>query len=110
MTWTQALTAAEPVLEFDDIVLEVECLRVRRAGELVHLGPIEFVMLASLIEAPGQVWTREKLVDRVWGRGAQIDKRTVDVHVARLRKALYQTSRHYPIRTVRGVGYALGAG
>lgn len=110
MTWTQALIATEPVLEFDDIVLEVEYLRVRRAGELVHLGPIEFVMLAFLIEAPGRVWTRERLLDRVWGRGAQIDKRTVDVHVARLRKALCQTNRHYPIRTVRGVGYSLGAG
>lgn len=110
MSWTQALIAAEPVLEFNDIVLEIECLRVWRAGELVHLGPIEFVMLVALIEAPGHIWTRAKLVERVWGRGAQVDKRTVDVHVARLRKALRQTNRQYPIRTVRGVGYTAGSG
>lgn len=108
MVWTQALIATEQVLKFDDIELEIECLRVRRAGELVHLGPIEFVMLALLIEAPGKVWARPQLVERVWGPDAKVDKRAVDVRVARLRKALCQTNSHYPIRTVRGVGYSLG--
>ncbi|MBT0958405.1 winged helix-turn-helix transcriptional regulator [Alphaproteobacteria bacterium KMM 3653] len=108
MGWAQALSTAEPVMAFDDIVLEVECLRVLRGGEPVHLAPIEFLMLASLIEAPGHVWTRARLVERVWGHGAQIGKRTVDVHVARLRKALCQADKHYPIRTIRGVGYSLG--
>ncbi|MFU1478615.1 winged helix-turn-helix domain-containing protein [Roseovarius sp. C7] len=96
------------MFEFDDILLEIECLRVRRAGRLVHLGSIEFVMLVALIEAPGKVWTRAALIDRVWDRGANVDARTVDVHVARLRKAFGQTDKTYPIRTVHGVGYALG--
>ncbi|UOA33327.1 Phosphate regulon transcriptional regulatory protein PhoB [Sulfitobacter sp. DSM 110093] len=108
MTWGRALIADELVFEFDDIVLDIECLRVRRAGRLVHLGSTEFVMLVALIETPGKVWTRAALVDRVWGRDARVEARTVDVHVARLRKALCQTDKSYPIRTVHGVGYALG--
>lgn len=108
MTWARASIAAEPVYEFDDIVLEIECLRVLVAGKPVHLGSTEFLILVALIEAPGKVWTRAALVDRVWGRDARVEARTVDVHVARLRKALCQTAKTYPIRTVRGVGYALG--
>lgn len=108
MTWERATICAEPVLEFDDILLEIECLRVRRGGRLVHLGSIEFGILVALLENPSQVWTRAALVERVWGQQATVDRRVVDVHVARLRKALGQADNKYPIRTVRGVGYALG--
>lgn len=107
MTWGRALIADELVFEFDDILLEIEYLRVRRAGSLVHLASIEFVMLVALMEDPGKVWTRDALIDRVWGNDASVEARTVDVHVARLRKALCQTDNAYPIRTIRGVGYAL---
>lgn len=108
MTWARASIATDLVFEFDDILLEIECLRVRRGGKLVHLGSTEFLLLVALIERPGKTWTRAALVDRGWGQETTIDKRTVDTHIARLRKALGQTDNKYPIRTIRGVGYALG--
>lgn len=82
MTWERATICAEPVLEFDDILLEIECLRVRRGGRLVHLGSIEFGILVALLENPSKVWTRAALVERVWGQQATVDRRVVDVHVA----------------------------
>lgn len=95
-------------LEFDDIVLDGETHRVTRAGAEVKLGPTEFRLLSTLMERPGRVWTREQLLDRVWGREVYVDTRTVDVHVGRLRKALRTTGGEDPLRTVRGSGYALG--
>jgi two-component system phosphate regulon response regulator PhoB len=64
--------------------------------------------LATLMEKPGRVWSREQLLDRVWGRDIYVDTRTVDVHVGRLRKVLMQNGGTDPLRTVRGAGYALG--
>ena len=96
------------VLGFQDISLDPESHRVTRAGQPVELGPIEFRLLATLIEKPGRVWARDQLLDRVWGREVYVDTRTVDVHVGRLRKALCQHGGDDPIRTVRGAGYALG--
>ena len=93
------------VLEFDDIRLDAETHRVSRGGHELKLGPTEFRLLATLMEKPGRVFTREQLLDRVWGREIYIDTRTVDVHVGRLRKALGSPD---PVRTVRGAGYALG--
>ncbi|WP_163851722.1 winged helix-turn-helix domain-containing protein [Pseudooceanicola aestuarii] len=108
MSWALKTGPSVSLLEFDDILLEVDCLRIRRGGVAVHVASTEFQLLATLIECPGTVWHRTALVHRIWGQDAEIDRRTVDVHVARLRKALGQTDNKYPIRTVRGVGYALG--
>ncbi len=80
--------------------------RVRRAGRDLHLGPTEFRLLEFLMRSPGRVFSREQLLNSVWGRDVYIDERTVDVHVGRLRKALADTDERDPIRTVRGSGYA----
>ncbi|WP_373356934.1 phosphate regulon transcriptional regulator PhoB [Pseudoroseicyclus sp. CXY001] len=101
-------SAMGQVLEFEDITLDAETHRVHRGGELLRLGPTEFRLLATFMEKPGRVWSREQLLDRVWGRDIYVDTRTVDVHVGRLRKVLAQTGGEDPIRTVRGSGYALG--
>lgn len=95
-------------LEYEDIVLDSETHKVSRAGQDIHLGPTEYRLLATLMERPGRVWSREQLLDRVWGREAYVDTRTVDVHVGRLRKALTKHGGTDPLRTVRGTGYALG--
>lgn len=95
-------------LEHEDIVLDAETHEVTRGGKPVRLGPTEFRLLSAFIERPRRVWTREQLLDRVWGRDIYVDSRTVDVHVGRLRKALCQNGAPDPIRTVRGTGYALG--
>ncbi len=95
-------------LEFDDIILDSETHRVTRAGDAIKLGPTEFRLLSTFMEKPGRVWSREQLLDRVWGRDIYVDTRTVDVHIGRLRKALCQHGGHDPVRTVRGAGYALG--
>jgi two-component system phosphate regulon response regulator PhoB len=96
------------VLEFEDIRLDAETHRVTRGGAILKLGPTEFRLLSTFMEKPGRVWSREQLLDRVWGRDIYVDTRTVDVHVGRLRKALMQNGGSDPLRTVRGAGYALG--
>jgi two-component system phosphate regulon response regulator PhoB len=95
-------------LEFQDIVLDSETHRVSRGETLLKLGPTEFRLLSTFMEKPGRVWSREQLLDRVWGRDIYVDTRTVDVHIGRLRKALTLQGHSDPIRTVRGAGYALG--
>ena len=95
-------------LSFEDILLDSGEHRVFRAGQPLHLGPTEFRLLSTLMERPGRVWTREQLLDRVWGRDIYVDSRTIDVHVGRLRKALMANGGSNPVRTVRGTGYALG--
>ncbi|MBM1689943.1 phosphate regulon transcriptional regulator PhoB [Sulfitobacter geojensis] len=101
-------TTVGETMMFEDIILDSETHRVTRAGDDVKLGPTEFRLLSTLIEKPGRVWTREQLLDRVWGLDNYVDTRTVDVHVGRLRKALSGVKGGDPIRTVRGAGYALG--
>ena len=96
------------VLEHDDIRLDSETHRVFRGEQVVKLGPTEFRLLSAFMEKPGRVWSREQLLDRVWGRDIYVDTRTVDVHVGRLRKSLTQHGGTDPVRTVRGAGYALG--
>lgn len=96
------------VLTFEDIILDAETHRVTRDGQSLKLGPTEFRLLSTFMEKPGRVWSREQLLDRVWGRDIYVDTRTVDVHVGRLRKVLGQHGGHDPLRTVRGSGYALG--
>jgi two-component system phosphate regulon response regulator PhoB len=96
------------VLSHEDIELDAETHRVTRGGAHLRLGPTEFRLLAAFLERPGRVWSREQLLDRVWGREVDVDSRTVDVHVGRLRKSLMAQGGEDPIRTVRGAGYALG--
>ncbi|MCP1169088.1 phosphate regulon transcriptional regulator PhoB [Limimaricola litoreus] len=95
-------------LSFEDITLDAETHRVQRDGQPIKLGPTEFRLLATFLERPGRVWSREALLDRVWGRDVYVDTRTVDVHIGRLRKALCAHGGGDPLRTVRGAGYALG--
>ena len=94
------------VLGAGDIELDREKKRVSRSGREVHLGPTEFRLLEFLMQSPGRVFSREQLLDGVWGRDIYIDERTVDVHVGRLRRALNRGRANDPIRTVRGAGYA----
>ncbi|CAD0185645.1 Phosphate regulon transcriptional regulatory protein PhoB [Ruegeria sp. THAF57] len=95
-------------LEFGDIILDSETHKVSRDSKPLKLGPTEFRLLSTFMEKPGRVWSREQLLDRVWGRDIYVDTRTVDVHIGRLRKALTQHGGEDPVRTVRGAGYALG--
>ena len=95
-------------LEYDDIVLDADTHRVTRGDQTLKLGPTEFRLLSTFMEAPGRVLSRAQLLDRGWGRDIYVDSRTVDVHIGRLRKALCQHGGADPMRTVRGVGYALG--
>ena len=96
------------MLKYQDIVLDAETHRVTRDGDALKLGPTEFRLLSTFMEKPGRVWSRDQLLDRVWGRDVYVDTRTVDVHVGRLRKALTGQGGEDPVRTVRGAGYALG--
>ena len=94
-------------LDAGDLELDRETRRVHRGGHELHLGPTEFRLLEFLMEKPGRVFTRDQLLDAVWGMSAEIDERTVDVHVGRLRKALSGGGgERDPIRTVRGAGYS----
>ena len=96
------------MLEYSDLRLDPETHRVHRADHVLKLGPTEYRLLTTFMEKPGRVWSREQLLDRVWGRDIYVDTRTVDVHIGRLRKALCAFGGDDPLRTVRGAGYALG--
>ncbi|MEM8790071.1 MAG: phosphate regulon transcriptional regulator PhoB [Pseudomonadota bacterium] len=100
-------TLSADVATFGDLMLDRETHRVRRAEREIHLGPTEFRLLDCLIQRPGRVFSREQLLDLVWGRDVYVEARTVDVHVGRLRKALNRRGERDPIRTVRAAGYAL---
>jgi two-component system phosphate regulon response regulator PhoB len=95
------------VLTIGDLELDREKKRVSRSSLPVDLGPTEFRLLEFLMERPGRVFSREQLLNGVWGSDVYIDERTVDVHVGRLRKALNRGHETDPIRTVRGAGYSL---
>ena len=92
-----------------DIVMDLAAYRVRIAGADVELGPTEFRLLRHFMEHPGRVYSRDQILDAVWGRDINVEDRTVDVHIGRLRKALRAAGKD-PIRTVRGAGYSLEAG
>jgi two-component system, OmpR family, phosphate regulon response regulator PhoB len=98
---------AEDRLQHGDIVVDRVAHRVRRADREVHLGPTEFRLLDYLMQHPGRVFSREQLLDAVWGSDVYVEARTVDVHIGRLRKALNQEIDDDPIRTVRSAGYSL---
>ncbi|HWM83906.1 MAG TPA: phosphate regulon transcriptional regulator PhoB [Pseudolabrys sp.] len=95
------------VLTVGEIELDREKKRVSRGSRPIELGPTEYRLLEFLMERPGRVFSREQLLDSVWGNETYIDERTVDVHVGRLRKALNRPKEADPIRTVRGSGYSL---
>lgn len=98
---------AEEVLEFADVTVNTATHRVRRGDRSVELGPTEFRLLRFLIERPGRVFTRDQIINAVWGHDAYVDERTVDVHIRRLRMALNGPGEPDLIRTVRAAGYAL---
>ncbi|MBN8551391.1 MAG: phosphate regulon transcriptional regulator PhoB [Caulobacterales bacterium] len=98
---------ADDRLSHGDILVDRVSHRVKRAGKEVHLGPTEYRLLDHLIQHPGRVFSREQLLDAVWGSDVYVEARTVDVHVGRLRKALMQDVDIDPIRTVRSAGYSL---
>ncbi len=98
---------ADDVITFGDILLDRAAHRVRRADRDIHLGPTEFRLLDHLIQYPGRVFSREQLLDAVWGSDVYVEARTVDVHIGRLRKAINARGETDPIRTVRSAGYAL---
>ena len=96
-------------LAYADIEMDTVSHKVRRDGMTVPLGPTEFRLLRHFLEHPGRVFSRERLLDSVWGRDSDIEPRTVDVHMRRLRKAINEGNRPDIIRTVRSAGYALDA-
>ncbi len=98
--------AGEPLLH-GDLAMDTVSYKVRRDGEIIPLGPTEFRLLKHFLEHPGRVFSRERLLDSVWGHDSDIEPRTVDVHIRRLRKALNTGGKSDIIRTVRSAGYAL---
>lgn len=97
----------EEVLRHGDVVMDLAAHRVRRNGRDIHLGPTEFRLLRHFMQHPGRVFSREQLLDIVWGHDVYVESRTVDVHIRRLRKALNSDDAPDIIRTVRSAGYAL---
>lgn len=98
---------ADDRITVGDIVIDRVAHRVKRQGKEVHLGPTEFRLLDYLMQHPGRVFSREQLLDAVWGSDVYVEARTVDVHIGRLRKALNGATEADPIRTVRSAGYSL---
>lgn len=96
----------EDLIRQGDIEIDVKAFRVRRGTNDIHLGPTEFRLLDHFMRNPGRVFSREQLLNAVWGRDVYVEARTVDVHVGRLRKALKKAGDGDPIRTVRSAGYA----
>lgn len=94
-------------LVFDDLILDATTHKVTRGGNPIHLGPTEFKILRYFMESPGRVFSREQLLDNIWGNDIYVELRTVDVHIRRLRKALNNENMPDLIRTIRSAGYAL---
>jgi two-component system phosphate regulon response regulator PhoB len=100
-------SSVEDVISVGTIEMNIESYRVHVGDHEVSLGPLEFKLLRTLMERPGRVFERDQLLDKVWGRDIDVESRTVDVHIGRLRKALGEDAGNQ-IRTVRGIGYAIG--
>lgn len=97
---------AGETVEVGDIVLDPVAHKVTRRGQTLQLGPTEYRLLKFFMESPGRVFSRSQLLDGVWGTGSEIELRTVDVHIRRLRKAIEMPGTKDPVRTVRSAGYA----
>ena len=100
-------SASAERLSYVDLEMDLAAHKVRRGGETIALGPTEFRLLRHFLERPGRVFSRERLLDSVWGHDSDVELRTVDVHIRRLRKAINTGGRPDLIRTVRSAGYAL---
>jgi two-component system phosphate regulon response regulator PhoB len=96
----------DDMMKLGDIAIDRANHRVKRAGRDIHLGPTEYKLLDHLMRHPGRVFSREQLLDAVWGSDVYVEARTVDVHVGRLRKAINEGDERDPIRTVRSAGYS----
>lgn len=96
----------DDILAHGGIEIDIKAFRVKRGDTEIHLGPTEFRLLDHFMRHPGRVFSREQLLDSVWGRDVYVEARTVDVHIGRLRKALKNAGGPDPIRTVRSAGYA----
>jgi two-component system phosphate regulon response regulator PhoB len=101
--------ATKGTLAYRDLTMDQDAHRVSRNGRALHLGPTEYRLLEFFLQHPGRVFTREQLLDGVWGRDIHVEPRTVDVHIRRLRKAINGETEVDLIRTVRSAGYALDA-
>ena len=99
--------AADETLQFAEVAVDVGAHRVSRSGKPIHLGPTEFRLLLYLMRHPGRVFSREQLLDAVWGHDVYVEPRTVDVHIRRLRKAINADGGEDIVRTVRSAGYSL---
>ena len=99
-------TLLEDVIRQGDLEIDLKAVRVKRGDKELHLGPTEFRLLEHFMRYPGRVFSREHLLDTVWGRDIYVEARTVDVHIGRLRKAIKVAGKPDPIRTVRSAGYA----
>jgi len=97
----------EQLLEVEDLTMDLDSHKVKRAGKTIHLSPIEFKLLKTFLEKPGKVYSRNSLLNRVWGTNVYVADRTIDVHIRRLRKALNANGGRDVIRTVRGSGYSI---
>lgn len=98
---------SEDIIEYGDIVVDRTMRRVKRGDRDVPMGPREFELFTTLLETPGKVYSRENLMDLIWDQDKDVDERTVDVHIGRLRKVLNGPGDRDPIRTVRSAGYAI---
>lgn len=101
---------SEESIAYGDVRMDLAAHKVSREGQAIHLGPTEFRLLRHFLEHPGRVFSREQLLDAVWGQDVYLESRTVDVHVRRLRQALNAGGRPDLIRTVRSAGYSLDTG
>jgi len=98
---------SEDVIEYGDIVVDRTTRRVKRKDRDIPMGPREFALFTKLLETPGKVYSRELLMNLIWGQETDVDERTVDVHIGRLRKIMNEPGERDPIRTVRAAGYAI---
>jgi two-component system phosphate regulon response regulator PhoB len=106
-------TGADPegrYLQFREILMDLTAFRVTRNGQNIHLGPTEFWLLKLLMRSPNRVFSRDELIDEIWGAEANVEARTVDVYVRRLRKSITREDERDVIRTVRVAGYGLDSG
>ena len=103
----RSTSSGKKTLEFMDISINLNHHKVYRGEKKIHLGPTEYKLLKHLMENPGRVYSREQLLDSVWGHGIYVESRTVDTHIRRLRKAINISGKQNYIRTVRSAGYSI---
>ena len=103
----RSTSSGKKTLEFMDISINLNHHKVYRGEKKIHLGPTEYKLLKHLMENPGRVYSREQLLDSVWGHGIYVESRTVDTHIRRLRKAINTSGKQNYIRTVRSAGYSI---